>query len=349
MSIYEASRFSDGNQIFPAKIILKEDTVLLKIPGLFDGKEKSIPYRLITSIEINGGMLSFCEIVIKTSRSGKIVAKGFSQSTAKEIQAAINRKINLSKNSTNKSTSSTIKSSNSDNWTAKDEKDLQNLLLDLENIGTDAENTLNSIYDEELNSIKKYYELKTKSENESLNDEEKEEFKIYKITANDGLPSNLFHIELQEKGIDFIDLYKSNLSYTNYLKSNEKSFKNNNYKKANFKDEDLEILKKYWKHIIIGLIGIILLFTFLKKSDIKKAESAKALNHQLEIKMIDINKLIIQKKYEDALNLAKDLNHPDHIIVTSKSELFKEQHYDTYWKSVQDSIVNVILKKYKKK
>ena len=42
MSVYEASRLAGGNALFPATITLGKDEVTFKVPGLFDGKEKSL-------------------------------------------------------------------------------------------------------------------------------------------------------------------------------------------------------------------------------------------------------------------------------------------------------------------
>lgn len=41
MKTFEASRLSEGNKVFPAKIDIDNFGVTLKIPGLLGGKEKN--------------------------------------------------------------------------------------------------------------------------------------------------------------------------------------------------------------------------------------------------------------------------------------------------------------------
>jgi hypothetical protein len=73
----------------------------------------------------------------------------------------------------------------------------------------------------------------------------------------------------------------------------------------------------------------------------------KKIHQSLESTAIDIDKLIKTKKYDKALELTKDLNHPDHIILDSKSTLLSTEYYDNYWEKYKDSIKIVILKKIK--
>lgn len=342
MSTYEANRLSQGNSLFPAKIVLKDDSVVLKIPGLFDGKEKSLLYRQITSIEINGGMLSFCDITIKTSRSGKIIAKGFSHSTAKEIQSAINYRINNPISNVSKS-----KNRNNQNSINEDE-----LWAEMDAIHKDSKNSLLEIYEEELKDIRKYYDLDYKSKNGGLDEKQKIEYELLGISTDNGIPSAPFRFELDERGIEFTDLFESELGLKQYLNSNnKKSIQNLNNKSnsSNKTDEDLVFLKKYWLHIVIGFAIIILLFTFLKSRENNKKEAAIEIHQKLESKAIDISKLIIEKKYDKALDEVKNINHPNHILMDNRSSLLNNYYYDTYWSNYKDSIVTLLMKKIKKK
>ncbi|MFN4879060.1 MAG: hypothetical protein ACK5H3_03365 [Flavobacteriia bacterium] len=333
MSVYEASRFGGGNALFPATIKLGKDEVTFKVSGLFDGKEKSLPYRQITSIEINGGALSMCEIVIRTSRSGRIVAPGFSHSKAKEIQSALTRKIeSVEKSSTNSSISN-----------SKDPR--VNNTYDVAEVIESTEKALNNVYSTEFNDIKRYYYLKIQSESGDLNAEEQEEFKILKMLTDNGTPSVGFRMELEEKGIDLGELLKSNQSYTQFLDSRKKGILSEN----NISNEQIfSFLKKYWKYLLIGFICFMGLIIYLKSREKNTAETAQILHQQLESKSIAIEKLLLEEKYNEALDIAETLNHPDHIIFDAKSEILNSVYYDTYWTNYKDSIVKVILNKMKK-
>jgi len=50
MEIFIASRLTTGNKVFPSQIIVDQDSVTLKIPGLFSGNEKTIPFTRISSV-----------------------------------------------------------------------------------------------------------------------------------------------------------------------------------------------------------------------------------------------------------------------------------------------------------
>jgi hypothetical protein len=328
---YQANRLSQGNSLFPAEITLGQDEVKLKIPGLFEGKEKSLLYKQITSIEINGGALSFCEVVIKTSRSGKIIAKGFSHITAKEIQSSLQKKIEQSKNSNSKNT-------NSNNTSVRKKS--------YEEASADAKSTLNSFNDDEISELSKYYKLTAKLENQGLTDDELIEFDILKITTFNGTPSETLRSGLEERGIELKDIIFSNKSISEFNSSKSKR-ESGSLKSEISNDETIALLKKHWKVILGVFIGFIVLLSFLKKNEASEMSETKKIHQSLESTAIDIDKLIKTKKYDKALELTKDLNHPDHIILDSKSTLLSPEYYDNYWEKYKDSIKIVILKKIK--
>jgi hypothetical protein len=245
---YQANRLSQGNSLFPAEITLGQDEVKLKIPGLFEGKEKSLLYKQITSIEINGGALSFCEVVIKTSRSGKIIAKGFSHITAKEIQSSLQKKIEQSKNSNSKNT-------NSNNTSVRKKS--------YEEASADAKSTLNSFNDDEISELSKYYKLTAKLENQGLTDDELIEFDILKITTFNGTPSETLRSGLEERGIELKDIIFSNKSISEFNSSKSKR-ESGSLKSEISNDETIALLKKHWKVILGVFIGFIVLL-FSKK------------------------------------------------------------------------------------
>jgi len=333
---YEANRLSQGNSLFPAEITLSQDDVKLKIPGLFEGKEKSLLYKQITSIEINGGALSFCEIVIKTSRSGKIVAKGFSHSTAKEIQSALQKKIEQSKTSNSKNTDSKN--------TSDRKKSQEELYAHVDYTLKDIDSTLNNISDDEISELSKYYKLKAKSELTELTDDEISDLELLKLTTNNGTPSSSLRMELEMKGIELKDIIHSNTSISNF-KSPQSKKESGSLKSDLSNDEMIAQLKKYWKVILGVFVGFLVLAFFLKRNETTKMNEAKQIHQSLESTAIEIEKLIKTKKYDEALELTKELNHPNHDVLDSKSSLLSTEYYDNYWEKYKDSIKTVILKK----
>ena len=94
MEIYMASRLTAGNKIFPAKISIGDQGVTLKIPGLFSGNEKTVPYTRISSVDIRSPFIGFSAIVIETTGEGRIEAHGFKRSEVRRMKELILEKIN---------------------------------------------------------------------------------------------------------------------------------------------------------------------------------------------------------------------------------------------------------------
>ena len=93
METFVASRLTKGNRVFRSKIIIDERGVTLKDPGLFSGKEKTIPYSSISSVDINCPFAGFSTISIETTGDGKITSHGFSAQKAKSMKELILDKI----------------------------------------------------------------------------------------------------------------------------------------------------------------------------------------------------------------------------------------------------------------
>lgn len=93
MEIFIASRLTAGNKLFPAEIIIDQDGVTLKIPGLFSGNEKTIPYTRISSVDIKCPLIGFSTISIETTGEGSIRAHGFKRSEVTRIKEQILAKI----------------------------------------------------------------------------------------------------------------------------------------------------------------------------------------------------------------------------------------------------------------
>lgn len=97
MELFIASRLTAGNKLFPAEIFVDQDGVTLKIPGLFSGNEKTIPYTRISSVNIVCPFIGFSTISIETTGEGSIKAHGFTKSEVTRIKELILAKINAAK------------------------------------------------------------------------------------------------------------------------------------------------------------------------------------------------------------------------------------------------------------
>ncbi len=82
MEKFTASRLTSGNKIFPSVITIDSIGVTIKMPSLFSGSEKTIPFSRISSINIDCPLIGFSKIIIETTGEGAITAHGF---TKKEV------------------------------------------------------------------------------------------------------------------------------------------------------------------------------------------------------------------------------------------------------------------------
>lgn len=92
--IYAASRLTEGNKIFPNKIILDDNGVTFHVPSMFSGQETTIPYSRISSVNIDSPFIGYSDIIIETTGEGKIQVHGFTIDEVQEIKQLILEKIN---------------------------------------------------------------------------------------------------------------------------------------------------------------------------------------------------------------------------------------------------------------
>jgi len=80
METFIASRISEGNSVFPCRIVINEHHVTLKIPSFFSGDEETIPYSRISSVRIDCPFVGYSTIIIQTTGEGEVIAHGFTKS-----------------------------------------------------------------------------------------------------------------------------------------------------------------------------------------------------------------------------------------------------------------------------
>ena len=86
MNTYIASRFSEGNRVFPSKFVIDNLGVTLIAPGIFSSNEKTIPYSKISSVKIECPIAGYSTVILETTGEGSINAHGFTKSEVKEIK-----------------------------------------------------------------------------------------------------------------------------------------------------------------------------------------------------------------------------------------------------------------------
>ncbi len=92
MSTFTASRLTGGNRIFPTKVII-ESNVTIQDPSLFGGKENTIPFSKIASVNIDCPFIGFSSITIETTGEKSFTLLGFTNAEVKEMKRTILDKI----------------------------------------------------------------------------------------------------------------------------------------------------------------------------------------------------------------------------------------------------------------
>ncbi len=93
METFIAARLAEGNRIFPSKIIIDQQGVTLKVPSLFSGNEKTIPFSRISSVNIDCPLVGYSTIIIDTTGEGNIRAHGFKKEEVMRMKTMILEKI----------------------------------------------------------------------------------------------------------------------------------------------------------------------------------------------------------------------------------------------------------------
>lgn len=89
MSIFTASPLSSGNLFYPIEVHTENDTLTLKKPGLIRGRDKTIPYNKITSVEVYSPIFGFSKVIISCYGMDNLTIEGFERYVAEEIRDSI--------------------------------------------------------------------------------------------------------------------------------------------------------------------------------------------------------------------------------------------------------------------
>ena len=89
-SKFTASRISRDNALFPPQIILEDNCVTIKCPGLFSGRSTAIAYENISHISILTPLVGFSTISF-FAYGEEVCIHGFTKSEAHEIKRIVTR------------------------------------------------------------------------------------------------------------------------------------------------------------------------------------------------------------------------------------------------------------------
>lgn len=88
---FTASRISRDNALFPPQIILEDNCVTIKCPGLFSGRSTAISYENISHISILTPLVGFSTISF-FAFGEEVCIHGFTKAEAHEMKRLISEK-----------------------------------------------------------------------------------------------------------------------------------------------------------------------------------------------------------------------------------------------------------------
>jgi len=101
MKEFVANRLSSGNRIFPDKVTVEESGISLRTPNLLGGKEKTLLYHQINSVETSNPLVGFSTVKFRTRNYDTIECKGFTKDETEEIKRLVTIGINSVRNEGN--------------------------------------------------------------------------------------------------------------------------------------------------------------------------------------------------------------------------------------------------------
>ena len=93
MKRFYASRLTQGNELFPARITIDNSGVHLRLPSFMSGQERTIPFRQISSVEINCPFIGYSTITFQTTGQNELSVHGFTFREVKKMRSLILSKI----------------------------------------------------------------------------------------------------------------------------------------------------------------------------------------------------------------------------------------------------------------
>lgn len=89
MKEFFASRLTQGNELFPTRIGVSEMGVSIREPGFFSGRERTISFRHIASVQIDCPFIGYSTIEIQTTGQESFTVHGFNSHEARSMRDLI--------------------------------------------------------------------------------------------------------------------------------------------------------------------------------------------------------------------------------------------------------------------
>lgn len=96
MQEFVANRLSSGNRMFPDKVKIEDNGITLRTAKLFGGREKTLLYHEIMSVENINPLMGFSTIKFKTNRD-IIECSGFTKDQTNQIKQIVSYNISQSR------------------------------------------------------------------------------------------------------------------------------------------------------------------------------------------------------------------------------------------------------------
>lgn len=77
MKKFYASRLTQGNELFPARIVIDKNGVHFRLPSFMSGQERTIPFRQISSVDIQCPLIGYSTITFQTTGQNELSVHGF--------------------------------------------------------------------------------------------------------------------------------------------------------------------------------------------------------------------------------------------------------------------------------
>lgn len=89
MKEFFASRLTQGNELFPTRIRISEQGVSIREPGFFSGRERTISFRHVASVQIDCPFIGYSTIEIQTTGQDMFTIHGFNSHEARTMRDLI--------------------------------------------------------------------------------------------------------------------------------------------------------------------------------------------------------------------------------------------------------------------
>ena len=89
--VFTASRFTEGNLLFPVRIVITPQRVSRIKPRMFGSEEESIPMSKVASVHINTGVIWADVRIDSTGGSSPITSHGHTKEDAREMRDLIEK------------------------------------------------------------------------------------------------------------------------------------------------------------------------------------------------------------------------------------------------------------------